>query len=130
MREKIALPASLVIITAVLLSGCAATGQGTLSGHVTIGPLCPVEPCHPTPEQIASAYNARVVNVFTLNQDVLITYSKIGPDGNYMVRLPPGSYIVDIGHIGIDRSTDVPAEVTIVQGQTTVLNITIDTGLR
>ena len=38
-------------------------GTGTLAGTVTIGPLCPVEPCTVTPDRLAAAYAARTIVV-------------------------------------------------------------------
>ena len=34
-------------------------GTGTLTGNVSIGPLCPVEPCMIDPDRLAAAYAAR-----------------------------------------------------------------------
>jgi hypothetical protein len=129
MKVKIIFLTGLLVLNSVLLPGCTATEEGALAGHVTIGPLCPLEPCHPSPEQLALAYSSRKVNILTLNRNIVATVP-IGPKGDYVVRLAPGNYIVDISHIGIDRSSDVPNKVVIIGGQTTVLNISIDTGLR
>ena len=38
--------------------------------------------------------------------------------------------MIDISHGGIDRSSDVPKKIEIVSGQTVVVNIDIDTGIR
>jgi hypothetical protein len=51
-------------------------------------------------------------------------------NGGYSAELEAGQYIVDINHMGIDRSPDVPKTVTIDPGQTVTLDIGIDTGLR
>ncbi|MFC1954746.1 hypothetical protein ACFLVZ_02875 [Chloroflexota bacterium] len=44
--------------------------------------------------------------------------------------LEAGIYTVDINHIGMDRSSDVPKEIEIGAGKTIELNIDIDTGIR
>ncbi len=38
-------------------------GTGTLAGNVSIGPLCPVEPCTLDPDRLASVYAARTIVV-------------------------------------------------------------------
>jgi hypothetical protein len=121
----------LILAISLLAAGCVETGgAGTLAGHVTIGPLCPVEPCHPTPEQLAQAYAARQVLVYSEDEEEIVQAVTIGPDGEYRVGLPPGLYQVDVTHDGIGARTGVLAVVTILPGQTTVVNITIDTGIR
>jgi len=120
----------MLLFGAVLLTGCMATDQGTLAGRVTIGPLCPVEPCNVTQDQLSAALSTRTVVVYSLNQGDVVAIARINRDGSYSVQLAPGSYIIDINHIGIDRSRDVPNQVTIIPGGTTTLNISIDTGLR
>lgn len=121
--------ACLVMLDSLLLGGCTGSGHGQLGGHVEIGPLCPVEPCTITGEQRAGAYAARSIGVSTPEGTDVATI-RIGPDGDYLIDLPAGDYIVDISHRGIDRSADVPRTITIMPGRITVVNISIDTGLR
>jgi hypothetical protein len=104
-------------------------GTGTLTGNVTIGPLCPVEPCTVTPERLASAYAARTIVVSGPSGKVI---AEVVPDPQtgYLVVLKPGTYRVDIRHTGIDRSPDLPENVTIRSGETVLLDISIDTGIR
>jgi hypothetical protein len=104
--------------------------HGTLSGLVTIGPICPVEsatnPC-PTPP---SAYAARKVQVWNATHDQLLHTVDIDNGGFYSINLGPATYVVDLKPNGADRSSDVPATVAIKDGQTTKLDIRIDTGIR
>jgi hypothetical protein len=102
---------------------------GTLSGKVTIGPLCPVEPCTVTPERLASAYAARTIVVSVPGGDV-IAETVPDPQNGYSVALKPGTYRVDIRHTGIDRSPDLPETVIIRADETVRLDISIDTGIR
>ena len=106
------------------------TAPGTLEGTVIIRPLCPVEPCSPTQEQIAEAFAARKVVVYEADGSTVIQELAIDPDEGYRTALPPGTYIVDINHVGIDRSSDVPQEVVLGAGTTVRLDISIDTGIR
>lgn len=102
---------------------------GSLEGVVTIGPIWPVEVPggRPVPPEV---YRARKVLVYDASRTRLIATVDLGTDGHYRVELAPGWYVVDINHIGMDRSPDVPASVQIKPGVTSVLNINIDTGIR
>ncbi len=121
-----------VFLSLLILSGCEKKDYyGSLTGKVTIGPLCPVEPCDMTPEQIEFAYSERKILIYPAG-DTTILYKvlNVHPDSLYHVQLLTGTYIVDINHIGMDRSGDVPAKITIGPGKTDTLNIDIDTGIR
>ena len=54
----------------------------------------------------------------------------IDSTGRYVAYLKPGTYIVDINHIGMDASDDIPKQVEIQSGITIRLDIDIDTGIR
>ena len=68
--------------------------------------------------------------VYTVDGKRLVEQVDISHEGVYGVELRPGDYTVDINHIGIDWSRDVPRKVTIVSGETVHLDIDIDTGIR
>jgi len=113
----------------ILLSGCAVQSvqDGFLQGKVTIGPLCPVEHnppdpnCQPTEQTYIayplSAYNAAGLKVLEFHADA---------NGDYKVGLAPGNYSI-MQETGISRFSQ---EATINPGETTVLDIGIDTGIR
>ncbi|MDD1674707.1 MAG: hypothetical protein LUQ13_03595 [Methanomicrobiales archaeon] len=121
----------IVVIGSLVLFGgmLFAKAQGTITGTVSIGPLCPVEPCNLTPEEISAAYAARTILVFDQNR-VLVSSASIGPDGHYTVMVPAGTYTIELKQNGIDRSPDVPALIEVSAGMITVLDIHIDTGIR
>ena len=106
--------------------------QGILAGKVAIGPICPVErpdvPC-PVP---AEAYAARKILVYIQLKGGLALYSEVSikNEGTYSVSLPEGSFVVELKPNGIDSSPDVPADVVIKGGDITLLDISIDTGIR
>jgi hypothetical protein len=104
-------------------------GTGILAGNVTIGPLCPVEPCTVTPNQLTAAYDARTI-VASIPGGAVIAEEVPDPYTGYSFILKPGTYIVDIKHQGIDRSQELPKTVTIRAGETIRLDISIDTGIR
>lgn len=116
----------LIMNTAIPGSG---EDTGTLTGNVTIGPLCPVEPCSVTPEQLAAAFAARTI-VVTDRGGLVVVTAIPDPKTGYSVELKPGSYRVDIGNEGIDQSPELPETVTIREGETVRLDISIDTGIR
>jgi len=114
---------------ALLLLGCTSQAQkGTLEGRITIGPLCPVEPCHLTQEQIGQAYSSRSVVIYAEDQRTIIQQFPLTASGHYRTELPPGTYFVTIRPGGIG---DYPLQrVAIISGQTTNLNMDVDTGIR
>ena len=143
MTQKISLKewAPYIIILVVILvaivyvtfdSGLpAATGNttGTLTGKVLIGPLCPVEPCTIPHDRLVAAYAARPITISTPD-GIVVTTVTADPESDYTAALKPGTYVVAIPKQGIGGSPDLPATVTIRSGETVVLNISIDTGIR
>ncbi len=136
-------PLQLITCTCLfLLAGCAVPGAapqptsapGELAGNVNIGPLTPVERVGvPTPTPPPEVFTSRGIQVFQADGKTPVTSVMFSPDGTYRVALAPGKYVVallkpGIGGMGMARS--LPAEVTIVSGQTTRLDIDIDTGIR
>jgi hypothetical protein len=122
------------IIPMIITAGCIVPGKtvetGLLEGVATIGPLCPVEPCHISDETHAAAYAARHLVITGEGPIPRIYEVPFSSDGHYRVALPVGLYQVDLAKNGIDRSPDIPATVTIKQGETVTINLSIDTGIR
>jgi hypothetical protein len=106
-----------------------ANRTGTLTGNLTIGPLCPVEPCTISHDQIVAAYAARPILITTEGGTFLMSVMA-DPDSGYSVGLTPGTYVVDIRHQGVGGSGDLPKTITIRPGETVRLDISIDTGIR
>jgi hypothetical protein len=104
-------------------------GTGILKGNVKIGPLCPLEPCTVSHDQIMAAYAARPIIIST-ERGTIIGSVTADPDSGYSVALEPGTYVVDIRRQGIGGSGDLPKTVTIHSGETVRLDISIDTGIR
>jgi hypothetical protein len=115
-------------------------GEGIIRGKVTIGPLCPVEPCDLTPEQIASIYEARKVFVYEKATEAKVTEANLKGNGEFSFSLRPGIYIVDISDAeGNELSLDsprmhignaIPQEVEVKPYEEATVNIDIDTGIR
>lgn len=124
----ISVAVAIVLITTTTALGSGG-GAGTLAGTVTIGPLCPVEPCTVTPDRLAAAYTARTI-VVSIPGGAVIAEAVPDPYTGYSFILKPGTYVVDIRHQGIDQSQVLPKTVTIREGETIRLDISIDTGIR
>jgi hypothetical protein len=106
-----------------------ANQTGILTGNLTIGPLCPVEPCTVSHDQIVAAYTARPI-LITTGGGTFIGSVTADPDSGYSVTLTPGTYVVDIRHQGIGGRGELPKTITIRPGETVRLDISIDTGIR
>lgn len=105
-------------------------GTGYLEGTATIGPLCAVEPCQVTDEQLAAAYEARHLVVTADGPDGKEYMVKFTSAGYYHVELPVGRYQVTIAENGTWHGYGGPWTVVIKRGMTVTLNIPIDTGIR
>ena len=136
----------IVIASAILIGGCIQNNitlaeYGILQGKVTIGPLCPVEPCKLPPEQVAQIYEARKVIIYEQSTKVKIAEFNLNQNGEYSLSLKPGSYIVDItdaegNELSLDLSKRprigniIPKEVELKAGDKVILDFDIDTGIR
>ena len=104
---------------------------GQLQGHVSIGPLTPVERVGvPAPTVPPEVYAARQIIIYKEDGKTEVTRPRIDASGHYSVTLAAGAYVVGMARSGIDRANGLPAQVTIESGQTTTLDIAIDTGIR
>lgn len=106
---------------------------GVLKGKITIGPLCPVETvppqsnCLPTLE----TYKTWATAVWSLNRKTKVVILSPAVDGNYLVSIPSGRYIVDYeGTQNYRTGSNLPSAITVFPKDTVVFNINIDTGIR
>lgn len=109
-----------------------AAAPGYLEGRAAIGPLQPVERVGvPTPTPPPAVCTARSLAIDAADGRTPVTTVQLQPDCTYQVALPPGTYVVRLAQRpGIGGSKDLPKTVTIASGQTTRLDISIDTGIR
>ena len=127
-RTTLLLVALALVLAAI---GCAGTTEtGILQGLVTIGPIEPVERPGVTPTIPPEVYEARKVLVYNEAGSRLIKTVDLGPDSRYRVELAPGAYTVDINHLGVDSSGDVPRQIEIKSAEMVRVDIDIDTGIR
>ncbi len=131
---------SILLLTMIILAGLAigcsgVVEKGLLQGNVFIGPITPVEQPGQELALRCDVYALRKIMIYDNRGEKLIKQVDIDCDEaeqitRYRVELEPGTYIVDINHIGIDYSDDVPKQVEIQSGITFKLDIEIDTGIR
>ena len=119
------------------LISCQPGGPETvlLQGGVTIGPISPVEvpgESQPVPPEVFASRKIIIYDESGKNlvREVYITQIDQGATGYYTAQIAPGTYVVDINHIGIDTSPDVPRKITVSADETITIDINIDTGIR
>lgn len=122
---------ALLLLATVMAVGCARNDTGILEGQVTLGPMVSgLEDGQPQPTPRPEDYGAREIVVLNGNGIGEVARVSIDAAGHYSIMLLPGLYQVDINHAGTDRAAGLPRTITIVAGETTRLDIEIDTGLR
>jgi hypothetical protein len=107
---------------------------GFLEGKVTIGPLCPVERVPPEPacQPTEETYENWPVAVWAADKKTRVAQIEPNLNGAYRIELPAGNYVVDLEgqQPSMIGGSNLPAMIKIDSGETTVLDIDIDTGIR
>lgn len=99
-----------------------------IEGLVTIEPVCPEiqdsEPCESAPFEAAL-----VIKELESGRDVATVQSAV--DGTFLVKLPPGEYIVEPASQGkfVPPFAD-SQQVTVHEGEFTAVEIVFDSGIR
>jgi hypothetical protein len=101
----------------------------TLYGKVSIGPLCPVEPCNRTFD-----YGVVSVNVYDAAGRNRVAQLSPNSGGYYGAALEPGDYLVNVTDtagrpFGMPR-TGYTQPISLQNGQRIKLDFSIDTGIR
>lgn len=111
------------------------TKMGVLVGRVTMGPMPPIAGGGPAPPgPVPGGSTAPLPGAKILVLDT--TGRKFGSvvtnnQGLYSIKLPPGAYRIGMAPLSGGMFTkDLPAIVTITEGQETRLDILVDTGIR
>lgn len=121
-----------------LLTACAEPNDfppppnAILTGTVSVGPLGPgpVQLDAPTEEVPAEVYTSRGLQIFAEDGETPIAEVKFKSDGTYWLEITPGTYVVALIPLGIDTAEGLPVTLTLKPGETTTLDIVIDTGIR
>ena len=106
------------------------SSYGMISGKVDIGPVCPQEPCNPTPErwkQIYSAYH--IILMDTGGKQVRYTIP-INADGSFNHKVGKGDYVAMIQPVEGSGFRTEQKHFTIAKNKTTSIQLAYDTGLR
>ena len=144
-------PCTLVLAGVMLVSACGPLAQapppnpslptaplptpnqqsGYLEVRASIGPVEPVQRIGvPSPTPSSAVCSSRGVVVYTSDTGAEVERVSFAPDCTCRVALAPGRYRVELDRHGIDLSRDLPQTVQVQQGQTTSLDVSIDTGIR
>ena len=108
-------------------AACPEVETGILKGKVTIGPLCPVEPCSVT---VPNPYISRKI-ILQKQTGEFFPQIILQEDGSFEAEIGVGIYILSLSDcifLGCNRS--LPKTVTIEAGKTAEVEIDIDTGIR
>ncbi len=105
---------------------------GFLSGRIAIGPLCPVErdPPDPNCQPTKETYEAWPIAVFKYGTKTKVSQIDPNLDGSYYLELSAGRYTLNLEKSNMFGSKDLPQDITIKEGETTEINIDMDTGIR
>ena len=104
------------------------TAQGFVTGHITIGPICPVESIDHPCVVPSETYTSRNVVVYAPDRTTVIKKASLDTQGNYTIPLTVGTYWIQIQPAGI--GVGEKKKVTIVVSQTITVDFDIDTGIR
>src|SRR5512137_1071687 len=101
---------TIIAVAIVMFGGVlpAETGNktGTLTGKVSIGPLCPVEPCTIPHDRLVAAYAAHPITIYTPGGTAVTTVTA-DPESGYTVALKPRTYVISIPKQGIGGSPEL-----------------------
>lgn len=129
--------ALLILAGSLVLFSCQPGGPETvlLQGAVTIGPITPVEKpgeCPPVPPEVFSSRHLNVYDAYGKKVVREVYFTQIGQtaSGYYTAQIAPGTYTIDINHVGIDRADGLPKKVTVSADETVTIDVNIDTGIR
>ena len=107
---------------------------GLLDLKVTIGPLCPVEPCNRTTEDIRKVYESYTFTVKEAKTGKVVLEKKLTYNGTNGVLkstdLSAGEYELDFSPKSFFTKQGFPRPFIIEKNKTTQLDISIDTGIR
>jgi hypothetical protein len=106
-------------------------GNGTIIGHVILGPICPVERIPPDPACAPRPYKS-TINVWSTWTGSSYQPVKTDANGLFKLSLPPGAYSLAVsrpsGGSIFPRCTDLKISVGAKKTQNVTVNC--DTGIR
>ena len=125
-----------ILAGSLFVISCQPGGPETvlLQGAVTIGPISPVEGPGENPPVPPEVFAARKLIIYdesgkNLVREVYFTQIGQGATGYYTAQLAPGTYVVDINHLGMDRADNLPQKISVSADETVTIDVNIDTGI-
>ena len=122
----------LTLIVTLMITSCSAQKRSTgiLKGNVDIGPICPQEPCNPSPERLKQIYDSyQVVLMDTTAKNVLFRIP-IQQNASFSKKISTGEYLALIKPVSGSGFKNESKRISIVKGKTTHIVLHYDTGLR
>ena len=126
-----------ILAGSLFVISCQPGGPETvlLQGAVTIGPISPVEGPGENPPVPPEVFAARKLIIYdesgkNLVREVYFTQIGQGATGYYTAQLAPGTNVVDINHLGMDRADNLPQKISVSADETVTIDVNIDTGIR
>jgi hypothetical protein len=125
----------IIIILGVMpaLISCAAqsrVNQGIIKGKVDIGPICPQEPCNPTPERLKQVYDSYEIAIMDTGSRKILFRIPIQQDASFNKNIPAGEYIARIKPVIGEGFKTEEKRISIKKGKTSSIQLTYDTGMR
>lgn len=126
---------SMILVTLFACSSQAITPEvGSLDLKVTIGPLCPIEPCNRTTDDIRKVYEAYAFTIKDTKTGKVVLEKKLTYNGTNGVLkstdILVGEYELDVTPSSVFTKKNFPQTFIIEKGKTTQLEVLIDTGIR
>ncbi|HEX9913833.1 MAG TPA: hypothetical protein VGB32_02855 [Candidatus Bathyarchaeia archaeon] len=119
--------AGLIVVSAIMVLS-QLTKTGVIEGKVTIGPFSPVEPSS-GPTVPPGTYSSRSILLKPWLGKTI--YIPLDEDGFFHAEVYAGSYQVTLSNCTfLGCSSALPRTVEVKPGETTVLHVDIDTGIR
>ncbi|HYJ39116.1 MAG TPA: hypothetical protein VEV87_10885, partial [Chitinophagaceae bacterium] len=103
---------------------------GVLKGRVDIGPICPQEPCNPTPERLKQVYDSYEVVLLDTGSRKILFRIPILQDASFNNSISAGAYLVKIKPVNGEGFRTEEKRISIEKGKTTIIQLAYDTGLR
>jgi hypothetical protein len=124
----------IAICSAVILAGSLASfaiEPGVLAGHLKIISLKTVELAKgDITKETDRNYADYPLIIRDKDGRKEVARAIAGQTGNYQVTLPPGEYVLDVQGRAAQRVRAIPHPFTVVSGQTSHIDMDVDTGIR
>lgn len=104
------------------------SNMGKVTGHVTIGPICPTESIERPCTVPSEVYTSRKAVIYAPKDQVILAESPLDKNGNYEIDMLPGIFRIQIQPAGIGPGE--MKKVVVEASKTVTVDFDIDTGIR